>query len=327
MNLVIYGGQYGSEGKASACEYWIKRLKSQGRKIAVVGENSPNSGHTCSLGSTKNIPASSFFADLVLLGADSVIDREVLASDLEKTKYPKVYIHEHAAVLNPSSKNDEADLVKRISSTGSGSGMARKAKFIDRVAGSVIKGQKINGVNILDFQQWDNLLKWLRGNDYSIIFECSQGTLLDTNFGIFPYCTSRSTLPRVAIERNGLGWLDWTYAGVYRTYPIRTGGPSGPTGGDELSWQSLGVKPEIATVTKRVRRVFEFSEKDFCKSLSLNRPDYLMFTFLDYIGVDDLKKDQRVFQEWLEFYNISEVRRLPVLISNKTGVFEEYHRQ
>ena len=161
-----------------------------------------------------------------------------------------------------------------------------------------------------------------------MIFECSQGTLLDTNFGVFPFCTSRSTLPRVAIERNGLGWIDWEYAGVYRTYPIRTGGPSGPTGGDELDWKYLGVKPEIATVTKRVRRIFEFSEKDFCKSLSLNRPDYLMFTFLDYIGIDDLKNknDQLAFEEWLDFYNIGEVRRFPVFISNKTGVFEEYHR-
>ena len=78
MNYVIYGGQYGSEGKASACEYLIKKEKSLGKKIAVIGENSPNSGHTCSLGATKNIPAASFFADIVLLGPDAVIDVEVL---------------------------------------------------------------------------------------------------------------------------------------------------------------------------------------------------------------------------------------------------------
>jgi adenylosuccinate synthase len=323
-HAVVFGGQYGSEGKASAAEYWAKLFKKEGHKLIVIGENSPNSGHTSSKGATKNLPASSFWADAVVLGPDSVIDTDTLVHDWKTVGKPPLYVHEHAALLNPKHKIDEADVVKRISSTGSGSGAARKAKFIDRQSNSVIKGVKFpDGILIVNDMEYRSLSNLIYHN--AAILECSQGAMLDTNFGRFPYVTSRSTLPRVAVERNGLGWIPWTFCGVYRTYPIRTGGPSGPTGGAELTWNLLGTKPEIATVTKRMRRVFAFSPEEFCKSINLARPDVIMFTFLDYIGIKSLT-DLSEFKEWLQFYNIGEVRRMPVYVSNKTGKFVEYKR-
>jgi adenylosuccinate synthase len=319
--LVIYGGQYGSEGKASASEYWIKQLKTQG-KVLVIGENSPNSGHTSSLGSTKNIPAASFWADAVLLGPDAVVDPTVLIQDWEKVGKPPLFIHENAALLDGTAKVDESDLVKRISSTGSGSGMARKRKFIERHTNAVVKGYPFPpDIQVVDRDEYEAIVK--QTFSWGMIMECSQGVLLDTNFGIYPFVTSRSTLPRVAVERNGLGWIPWTFVGVYRTYPIRTGGPSGPTGAGELSWASLGQKQEIATVTKRIRRIFEFSFQDFCRSLRLSMPDILMFTFLDYIGVSSLK-NRRDFDDWLLFYDMDEVDRYPVYVSNKTGKFVKH---
>jgi adenylosuccinate synthase len=323
-HIVVYGGQYGSEGKASAAEYWAKKLKSEGHKLFVLGENSPNSGHTSSKGSTKNIPASAYWADAVVLGPDAVVDRDVLLHDWEAVGRPLLYIHEHAALLNEAAKGQEADVVARISSTGSGSGSARRRKFIERQPDAVVKGTFFPpGIELVDDMQFRSLTHLMWHN--AAILECSQGALLDTNFGRFPHVTSRTTLPRAAVERNGVGWLPWTFCGVYRTYPIRTGGPSGPTGGAELNWKFLGVQPEIATVTKRTRRVFAFSTEEFCKSIHLTRPDILMFTFLDYIGVSDLS-DLSDFKEWLEFYELEGTRKLPVLVSNKTGVFADYDR-
>ena len=129
-HIVVYGGQYGSEGKASAAEYWAKRLKAENpRKVLfVMGENGPNSGHTSSKGVTKNIPASSFWADYVLMGPDTVVDPEALNKDWKAVNRP-IFIHEHAALLSLAMKAEEADLVKRISSTGSGTGAARAWKF------------------------------------------------------------------------------------------------------------------------------------------------------------------------------------------------------
>lgn len=204
----------------------------------------------------------------------------------------------------------------RISSTGSGSGAARKCKFFDRKVSSIVKNSVWSNdrIKIINETEYSSLQKLIAMN--AGIFECSQGALLDTNFGIYPYVTSRTTLPRAAIERNGLGWLPWLFCGVYRTYPIRTGGPSGPTEGAELSWDFVGVEPEVATVTKRKRRVFAFSEEGFCKSIRLTRPDVLMFTFEDYLTSS--------FEEWVEYYNLGEIRRMPVYVSHKTGQFRKY---
>jgi adenylosuccinate synthase len=323
-HAVVYGGQYGSEGKASAAEFFAKLFKKRGHKLFVLGENSPNSGHTCSRGATKNLPAASFWADAIVLGPDAVVDKDVLVSDWEKVGRKPLYIHEHAALLNSEAKLQEADVVARISSTGSGSGSARRRKFIERQPDAVVKGLQFpKGIELVDDMQFRSLthLMWHQ----SAILECSQGVMLDTNFGRYPHVTSRTTLPRAAVERNGVGWLPWHFCGVFRTYPIRTGGPSGPTGGPELSWDLVGQKPEIATVTKRVRRVFAFSVDEFCKSIHLCRPDVIMFTFLDYIGVRDLN-DLSDFREWLSLYGIDEVRRMPVFVSNKTGSFVEYDR-
>jgi adenylosuccinate synthase len=323
-HVVVFGGQYGSEGKASAAEYWAKQLKRQGPKLFVLGENSPNSGHTSSRGATKNIPASSFWADAVILGPDAVVDKDVLLHDWETVGKPPLYIHEHAALLHPEAKPEEADLVARISSTGSGSGVARKRKFIDRQTDAVVKTTSFPaGIQLVDDMQFRSLTHLMYHN--AAIFELSQGAMLDTHFGRFPYVTSRTTLPHAAVERNGLGWLPWTFCGVYRTYPIRTGGPSGPTGGAELTWPLVGAAPEVATVTKRTRRVFAFSPEEFAKSIHLARPDIVMFTFLDYIGCNNLK-NLSDFREWLRYHEIEEVRRMKVFVSNKTGKFVEYPR-
>jgi len=324
-HVVVFGGQYGSEGKASAAEFLAKKLRAEypGLHLTVIGENGPNSGHTSTQGSTRSIPASSFWADSILMGPDSVIELELLQRDWRAVKKP-IYIHEHAAVLMPEMKADESDLVRRISSTGSGTGMARAGKFIHRRVESVIEHDFFSlnqDIVVVDNEAYFNLISHISSN--LAIFECSQGLLLDTNFGLFPHVTSRSTLPRVAVERNGLGGLDWSYYGVFRTYPIRTGGPSGPCAGKELTWASLGVKPEITTVTKRVRRVFEFSTGEFMRSLQLARPDGLMFTFLDYLGLTNLdQNDLDNFLEWVDFHRLTPyAKRLDMFVSCQTGNF------
>lgn len=294
IKLCVYGGHYGSEGKGAAAEFHIRRMRAMDMKVAAFGENSPNSGHTCSAGKTKNIPASSFFADVVVLGPDAVIDIKVLAEDVAAVRAfnPTVefYCHEHAAFMAPDDKSSETDagLISRIGSTGSGSGKARTDKYFRRhdncviIYNSYVRSLLGLGVRIVNRSQFVHLVDKLLSK-HAWVFECSQGALLDTNWGTYPFVTSRTTLPQAAIERNGLGGYPWQYAGVYRTYPIRTGGNSGPTGGAETTFAAIGVEQEIATVTKRIRRVFEFSAEDFALSLFLTRPNMVMFTHGDYL--------------------------------------------
>lgn len=335
----LYGGHYGSEGKGSLAEYFAKQLIVTGHKLVVLGENSPNSGHTCTLGKTRNLPASSFFAELVILGPDSVIDLDALTEDMSAIKQatgklPHIYIHQNAALMNDEDKAAELNhgVVARISGTGSGSGAARCIrKQFERdtlaVVGSVPNLLLCLGpISVVNHSQYMSMVTTLKQqSSYGCLFECSQGSLLDINWGTYPYCTSRSTLARVAIERNGLGELPWEFAGVYRTYPIRTGGPSGPTGGKEISFADIDQKPEIATVTKRTRRIFEFNRDDFLLSLRLNRPKIVAFTHLDYLNFEShhlpallgwLSNEQDVTTAHLQEYGCK-----VIMTSSATGDF------
>jgi len=348
MKLCVYGGHYGSEGKGSAAEWLAKharhvdlKTKQPDRQLVVMGENSPNSGHTCSLGKTRNLPSTAFFADMVLMGPDSAINLSVLIEDISAIAaarngdVPDIYIHEHAALVQ---KDDQAaeqsdGVVKRISSTGSGSGAARALrKQYLRNEDAVIKAgmREVempdgNHVHIVTRSQYLAMIEDLHTED--CLFECSQGTLLDVNWGIYPYVTSRQTLPRVAIERNALAGLGFDYVGVYRTFPIRTGGPSGPTGAEEITFDEIGVEPEIASVTKRTRRVFRFSSDDFRLSINLTRPQYICFTHLDYLKIP---ADQPgPFLEWLasEMGGQMPFQVEGLLLSDKLGVLYNHGRQ
>lgn len=339
MKYVVYGGQFGSEGKGS-CAEWLLKNRRDAEHLTVFGENSPNSGHTCSLGKTRNLPAASFFADDVILGPDSAIDLSVLAHDLQTIKsarggsVPNVYIHCNAALLplTASAHEIEDGLVNRVASTSSGSGFARaycKQYLREELAvvGCARKQVAALGypVHILDHNQYCGAV-CAAGSvvDNDCLFECSQGVLLDNSWGYYPYVTSRCTLPRVAVERNGLGDIDWQYVGVHRCHPIRTGGNSGPTGGDEIRFEHFGVKPEIATVTGRTRRLFAFSQRDFQLSVRLARPDIIAFTHLDYVEALPCIDVKETFADWYAEPEFEPEFRRPLLLSRKLGEFIEY---
>ena len=343
MKICIYGGQYGSEGKGSLAEYLINtRRDHSSRELIAFGENSPNSGHTCSLGKTRNLPAAAYFAGVVVMGPDSALDEDVLFQDLVAIRKarggatPRVYLHEHASIVDEDCIGQESSsgIIKSISSTGSGSGASRAFfKQFLRQPNAVIGKGKFNlarfadagfEVTMVGREKYMTMVSQALTHD--CVFECSQGTLLDNNWGIYPYVTSRPTLPRVAIERNGLGQLIWQYAGVFRTYPIRTGGPSGPTGGAEITFSDIGVEDEIATVTGRKRRVFEFDYGDFNLSLALNRPHMVAFTHLDYIPI--APSSIQTFREWLHDQTDSvPVHEVELLLSSSTGQFIAYKEE
>lgn len=305
MNYCVYGGQFGSEGKGSLSEHLSKDAP-----FVAFGENRPNSGHTNSKGKTRNLPSCSFDAVAVILGPDSVIDVEVLLEDIKQIGNKPVFIHEYAAICSDYDKNNEHFLASRIGGTGTGSGFALHNKQLLRDLNLTIKNKNVPGVKLLSNQEYFSTIK--KYSNLNFIFECSQGVLLDVNFGYFPYCTARSTLPRMCIERNGLGYLPWKYYGVYRTYPIRVGGPSGPTGADEITFEQLGVSAEFTTVTKRKRRIFNFSRSDFNFSVFLSRPDVIAFTFADYLKGRDIKS-------WIKEQQITTTKY--TMWSNKQGIF------
>ena len=297
MKICVYGAQYGSEGKGAFAEYIIKQVMGLPQDLVVLGENAPNSGHTNSMGKTRSLPVSAWYADTVILGPDSAIDPNMLREEVRQIRdarggtkdRPLVYVHENATIINAADISTEkgAGLMERIGSTLSGGGSARCYRSMYRESCMTMRqALSCPEYKVVSDRHYHDLLHALVNKHW--LFECSQGLMLDVNLGRFPYVTSRNTHPKVAIHRNGLGAFHFEYAGVYRTYPIRTGGNTGPTGGEEITWNEVGVEPEIASVTKRTRRVFKFDPHEFLHSLDLVNPDYAAFTHVDYLGASSM---------------------------------------
>lgn len=129
-----------------------------------------------------------------------------------------------------------------------------------------------------------------------VIVEGTQGTLLSMSQSPhWPYSTSRDCTASAFLSSCGLpaSAARHTWA-VFRTYPIRVGGHSGPMDGDEIDFKTIGERAgwtsppvEFTSVTKKKRRVFEWSWEQFEAALRLNDPDLLALTFLDYLDADN----------------------------------------
>jgi adenylosuccinate synthase len=109
----------------------------------------------------------------------------------------------------------------------------------------------------------------------SVIVEGAQGFSLSMYHGQYPYVTSRDVTPWQVSADCGLpfSWASYIKViGTLRTFPIRVNnrdGSSGPCYPDqlELTWESLGLEPELTTVTKLPRRIFQFSQRQLDEAL------------------------------------------------------------
>jgi len=129
-----------------------------------------------------------------------------------------------------------------------------------------------------------------------ILVICAQGHSLSINYGFYPYTTSRNTSPAQAVADAGIP-MQWVkkVIGCFRTFPIRVAnryaedgemvGWSGPCHNDqkEISWEDVGVPEEFTTVSKKVRRVFSFSQEQLAESVLLNGATDVFLNFINYL--------------------------------------------
>jgi adenylosuccinate synthase len=135
------------------------------------------------------------------------------------------------------------------------------------------------------------------------LFEGSQGFMLSLNHGRYPYSTAKDvTITNMASEL-GLGHKRFgTVTGVVRLVFMRVSGPSGPTGGNELSYDEVERRTGLRFPNhKRLQgdsmkwtstagradgvtdeeRLFDLSMEELIYSHSVNNYDQLAVTFCD----------------------------------------------
>ncbi len=300
INIVL-DGQFGSTGKGLLCSY----VSSRNGIDVSVSNCSANAGHTFYYNGKKyivsHIPVSSIINEgsLIYFSPAAVINVDKLLFEIEEYNIntAKIFIHPRASIISKEDIMYESNLdssVSRIASTRSGVGEAQVRKI--RRSSTLAAGESKlkHFIGEIDLQGKADF-----GN--TVLVETSQGMDLSLNSGFaYPYCTSReitvsSTLSDVQVHPSYLGKVCVSI----RTFPIRVGniidngsivGYSGPFYPDsiELSWEDIGVEPELTTITKRERRVATFSYEQYNKMMRLYKPDYVLLNFANYLSDTEL---------------------------------------
>lgn len=297
---VILGGQYGSEGKGAASAALYAEFNQRNKFYDVIATNAGvQSGHTSVHDGIKRVlfhlPTFGVLSGAhIYLNAGSVIDPEVLLNEIADNNIEddQLTIHPNAAIVTQGCRDAEAradSAQTKIASTRKGVGEAISRKVLR--SGKVARDEP----RLRKYVERIDLNNLLTAN-CSVLLEVPQGLSLSLNSPFYPHCTSRDCTVGQAMSDAG---IHPEFMGkvmlIMRTYPIRVGNITGVDGEElgysggvysdqqEIDWAYLGQPAEITTVTKRVRRVFTWSNRQLEDAIALTRPHLVYLTFCDYI--------------------------------------------
>jgi adenylosuccinate synthase len=295
--------QYGSTGKGLLIGYLAKKLKPD----TIVTAWAANAGHTF-IDDTGRKFVHTMLANgvvspnikRVLLGAGSVIDPDNLAKEYEECRdllqTTKIAIHPHAAIISQRHRDEEAGPMTKIGSTKKGVGAAaiqRIRRDPDDMNVAKFSDHPFIKNHVVTVEKYQSLLD----ESEVILVEGAQGYALSMYHGFYPFTTSRDVTPHQILADCciPMNFGTMTTYGTVRTYPIRVAnrfdeqgkqiGYSGPCYPDqkEITWEDLGIKPELTTVTKLPRRVFTFSETQYKEAVRMCGIDVVFVNFANYM--------------------------------------------
>lgn len=289
---VVVGGQFGSEGKGAIAGFLAAGHRDHGVSIRVAGPNAGHTvlgkcPPTCPERSLESMAAKHWGGrhpwklqqvpvaavtnreEVLIIAAGSEIDLDLLhreIEDLDSAGYAvstRLHVHPSATIISKvdveretlGQPHGQAGLTSRIGSTGKGVGAARAA----RVMRSAVTAGDIEGVCHMTGKALDFLVAQVLGGGGSVLVEGTQGYGLGVHTTFYPYTTSSDCRAIDFLAMAGISpWQvlpsDLEIWVVFRTFPIRVAGNSGPMR-DEATWESLSLPPEYTTVTKKLRRV------------------------------------------------------------------------
>lgn len=312
---IVIDGQFGSTGKGLAAAYMYENAKLHNKSVTwdqmiCTTNAAPNAGHTTVLPSgrkfvTFHMPTIAVLNDAptIYLNAGAIIDMDVFKDEIEELKIRprRIVVHPNAAIITKEDKKYEQDRASgatKIASTQKGVGRALARKIMrEGTTAKDIRSEFLKiGADVVAMDLNEAMsMKW------AVVIETPQGMGLSLNNGFHPHCTSREVSVAQSLSDAGVhpSYLHKTLM-TTRTFPIRVGnivdetgqtiGYSGGVYDDqvELSWDNFPhVEPERTTVTKRVRRIFTFSEQQYRDSIARLRPDIVHIGFCDYLKNTD----------------------------------------
>lgn len=289
---VIFGGQFGSEGKGKTAHHFAKKE----RASYCIRVGGPNSGHTVYRAGEKiifRLLPTGIIEDQVtaVLPAGSYINLSILRDEmnLAGVSEDRVLIDDNAVIISDDfiAAERQSNLRRDIGSTESGTGEAVMAR-IRRKKGAKLLAKDFCKLHTCDTKK---ILRNACDAGKKIIVEGTQG------FGLsllhakeYPYVTSRDTSAAAILSECGLSPFDVeNIVMVIRAFPIRVSGDSGELP-NEISWDILRNElgktedmTEYTSCTKRVRRVARFDADVVRRSILCNRPNIIVLNHIDYV--------------------------------------------
>lgn len=322
---VLVGGQYGSEGKGNivghiAPEYDIfVRVGGPNAGHKVYAEPQPEAYFHLPSGSERAPNAK------LLLGPGAVIYPPKLLGEIttHKISVDRLVIDEHAMVIEDSDRTAEESKLASMGSTAQGVGSATARKIMGRGGKEMPPVRLAKDVPELRpyIGESQRVLDQAFCSGKRILLEGTQGTSLSLHHGPYPHVTSRDTTVAGCLADAGIAPRRLRkIITVFRTYPIRVGGPSGDLGAGEITYEELAARSgipldelrtnEVTTTTKRQRRLGEFDWTQLHRSCVLNSPTDIALTFVDYLSIENRNafRFEQLTQETLRF--IEEVERV-----------------
>lgn len=297
---VVVGGQFGSEAKGHVAAQLHKRYCID----AAVRVGGPNAGHSAvdsdgRVWALRSIPVAAVVDPdcELIIASGSEIDEQVLDYEINMLEdagfdvTSRLRIDSQATVLQPKHIDHEQNIAlqNKTGSTAKGIGAARADRLMRQalLADQVVTPELVHG-------NTSAYLQHLHNSGANILIEGTQGYGLGLHAGFYPYCTSNDCAAIDFVAACHIQPLNHTNNWiVFRTFPIRVAGNSGPMYG-ETDWATLAaqtggyIKEERTTVTKKVRRVGAWDSGLAAEALLANGSTaypalYPVLTFVDYL--------------------------------------------
>jgi adenylosuccinate synthase len=316
-NIAVVGMEWGDEGKGKIIDFLAEKAD-----VIARFNGGNNAGHTIEVGNSKLvvhlIPSGVMHkGKLKVIGNGMVVDPKVLLREINmlaksniRIKPNDLVISENAHVVLPHHILEDKKAGGQIGTTARGIGPAYtdKAarigmKMYEFVDDALFRRRFGEHEFYKEYKQYSETLRpyvndttLLMNNalekNQKILFEGAQGTLLDVDFGTYPYVTSSITTSGGVATGLGISPKKiQSVLGVCKAYKTRVGNgpfPSELSGSTAQKLQKVGK--EFGATTGRQRRVGWFDALIGKYAVMVNGIDSIAITKLDVLtAVEKLK--------------------------------------
>ena len=301
-NIAVMGMQFGDEGKGKIIDFLAEKAD-----VVARFNGGNNAGHTLKVNDETTIlhliPSGILHKGKInIIGNGLVVDPQVLVEEIEglrkkgvKVTPDNLVLSENAHIILEKHIKEDKEKNKHLGTTARGIGPAYEDKVARiglRVVDYVNKNEEYSKKLNPFVKNTTLLINNLIDKNKKVLFEGAQGTLLDIDFGTYPYVTSsNATIGGVS---TGLGVgpkkID-KVLGVAKAYITRVGNGPLPTElKDDIGKHIQETGNEFGATTARARRVGWFDAL-MCKySVMVNGLDAIVLTKLDVLsGLDEIK--------------------------------------